>query len=230
MNKYSKMQNDQYDNDAKNWSITNKDPVVGSFDLHNSWKDYDDFLFKDINTSGKLALDFGCGPGRNIVKFSEKFNQIDGVDISNINLENAKLWCKANNKPIPTLYKNDGSDLKEIPSNIYDVVFSTICLQHICVHEIRFSLLKEFFRVLKSGGNLCIQMGFGVGRRNSVDYYVNHYDSDGTNGHQDVRVTDPNQLKDDLDKIGFIEFNYDIRPVGPGDEHTNWIFFRSKKP
>lgn len=28
------------------------------------------------------VLDFGCGPGRNIVKYNKRFNRIDGVDIA----------------------------------------------------------------------------------------------------------------------------------------------------
>ena len=62
-NKYTVMQNAQYDLDAAEWSSDNRDPVVGSFDKHNNWADYDNFLFKGIDTTQKIALDFGCGPG-----------------------------------------------------------------------------------------------------------------------------------------------------------------------
>jgi SAM-dependent methyltransferase len=228
--KYAKMQQAQYDNEATTWTPINRGPVVGSFDEHNNWPDYDNFLFKGVDTSYKTALDFGCGPGRNIVKFASKFNQIDGVDISDVNLINARLWFKTNNLTMtPVLYKNNGLDLSLIPSDHYDVVFSTICLQHICVHEIRFNLMKEFYRVLKTGGSICHQMGFGIGRPGSVSYYENNYDASGTNGHADTRVESPDELKLDLDKIGFSNFTYDIRPVGPGDHHQYWIFFRATK-
>jgi ubiquinone/menaquinone biosynthesis C-methylase UbiE len=228
-NKYSKMQKNQYDHEAKQWSLSNRDPVVGVFDHHNNWKDYDDFLFKNIDTKNKIALDFGCGPGRNIVKFNDRFKQIDGVDISDFNLKNVKVWCENNNKSVPNLYHNNGTDLSIIPSELYDIVFSTIVMQHICVYEIRFNLFKEYFRVLKNNGYICFQMGFGNSHPNSVNYYDNFYDANGTNSACDVRVEDPGQLKSDLEKIGFIDFDYDIRPVGPGDRHTNWIFFRAKK-
>ena len=60
MNDYTQMQKSLYENEANEWSPTNRDPVVGSFDLQNKWKDYDEFLFKDIDlTSKKLVLDFG---------------------------------------------------------------------------------------------------------------------------------------------------------------------------
>lgn len=229
--KYAKMQKNQYDAEASTWSITNREPVVGSFDFHNNWKDYDDYLFKDVETTGKVALDFGCGPGRNIVKFSTRFERIDGVDISNINLDNAKIWCETNNVTFtPNLFMNNGLDLSCITTdNYYDVIFSTICMQHICVHETRFALIKDFYRLLKSGGSICIQMGYGKGHERSVDYYDNFYDAEYTNSGMDTRVDSPDQLKGDLEKIGFTNFQYDIRFRGPGDIHDNWIFFRATK-
>jgi ubiquinone/menaquinone biosynthesis C-methylase UbiE len=228
-NKYTQMQKSVYEFQAQSWSPDNRDPVVGSFDEHNAWKDYDDFLFKGITTEGKLALDFGCGPGRNIVKFYKIFSKIDGVDISQNNIENAKIWIAQNNIAQPNLYVNNGVDLSVISGDsIYDVIFSTICIQHICVHDIRMSLLKDFYRLLKPGGSICIQMGFGA-RINSSGYYDNNYEAIGTNSWCDTRVEDPKQLETDLVNIGYNNFNYDIRPVGPGDKHQNWIFFRASK-
>lgn len=228
-NKYSDMQQHQYDDEASRWSLENRDPVVGSFDKHNDWQDYDDFLFKDLDTSNALALDFGCGPGRNIVKFANRFKKIHGVDLSDINLTNAKLWLQHNNIPQTTFFKNDGKDLSNIGSNTYDVVFSTICMQHICVHEIRCSLFSEFYRVLVTGGSICLQMGYGNSHPSTVGYFENNYDATVTNSGCDTRVESPDELKSDLDKIGFTNFSYDIRPVGPGDMHSNWIFFRATK-
>ena len=230
-NKYTSMQQNQYNHEASNWSIDSRDWVVGAFDHHNAWQDYNDFLFKNINTNDKIALDFGCGPGRCIVNFSNRFKRIDGVDIAAGNLENVIKWCEHNKVSfIPKTYKSNGVDLYNIPDNFYDVVYSTICMQHICVHTIRINLMTEMFRVLKSSGSLCLQMGFGDAHPQSVDYYADHYDAGGTNGWSDVRITDVNQIKTDLEKIGFIDFDYDIRPVGPGDRHSNWIFFRATKP
>lgn len=228
-NKYTKMQQNQYDVEAATWTIENKDPVVGSFDKHNNWSDYDNFLFKNINTAGKIALDFGCGPGRNIVKFTNQFQRIDGADISQVNLDNAITWCKANNVNVPRLFNNNGVDLSTIESEYYDVVFSTICLQHICVHEIRFNFLKEFYRILKPGGVICLQMGFGPGHIRTVGYFDNNYDAQQTNSGHDTRIDSPDELEKDLSQIGYHSFEYDIRPTGPGDIHGNWIFFRGFK-
>lgn len=228
--KYAKMQKDLYEHEATKWSLDNKDPVVGSFDLHNQWKDYDEFLFKGVNTQDKLGLDFGCGPGRNIVKFHSQFKQIDGVDISQNNLDKAKEWFKANNISNINLFLNNGIDISCCESDYYDIVFSTIAMQHICVYDTRYSLLSDFYRVLKTSGSLCIQMGYGSSpHKRTVHYKDNYYDAEGTNGFCDVRIDNPTQIQNDLEQIGFKDFTYDIRPVGPGDGHANWIFFRAQK-
>ena len=237
MEKYRKMQETLYERRASRWGVHSKaakDEVVGCFDKHNGWNDYDVYLFKGVeDCSNKVALDFGCGPGRNIVKFWNKFKRIDGTDIAQNNLDKARVWIKHNGKSDEgvNLYKCSGVDLSEIPDNSYDVVFSTICMQHICCHSIRVNYLKEFFRVLKPGGSICIQMGYGpkTPRVNSYDYYTDFYDAPSTNGTHDTRVESPDQLKSDLEPIGYEKFEYDIRPVGPEDGHPNWIYFRARK-
>ena len=69
-NKYTQMQESHYDSDASKWSLQFRDPVVGSFDLQNNWQDYETYLWKDVgDITEKVVLDFGCGPGRNLVKW-----------------------------------------------------------------------------------------------------------------------------------------------------------------
>jgi ubiquinone/menaquinone biosynthesis C-methylase UbiE len=224
-NRYTQMQLNQYNAEANQWSEQNRDKVVGSFDLHNQWNDYE-ILFKRIeNTKNKLAIDFGCGPGRNLVRYNNTFKRLDGVDISPINIEKAKLYCFRNGIINNNFYVNNGIDLDIIESEQYDVVMSTITLQHICVYDIRKSLFKEFHRVLKSGGILTAQMGYGSPSPQTVEYYENYYDAEGTNRICDVCIESYKQLEDDLLEIGFTDFQYKITPVGPGDFHPSWIFF-----
>lgn len=228
-NKYTDMQRRQYQQAA---SGNNKlEDVVGSFNAHNQWEDYE-YLFKDIpNPKELVCLDFGCGPGRNLVKYANRFKRIDGVDLIEQNIVNAREYIQNNglNPNDFTLYTNNGYDLENVPSDYYDIIISTICLQHICVHEIRYSLLSEFFRVLKKGGMISIQMGYGTPSWSVVDYYANHYDAHGTNRLCDTEIASPDQIEKDLLAIGFTNFKYYIRPFGPGDHHPNWIFFNAVK-
>jgi hypothetical protein len=130
---------------------------------------------------------------------------------------------------MPNLYVTSGSDCGNVGDASYDFIFSTIAMQHICVHEIRFQILQAMFKALKNNGRISIQMGFGKKRGISVDYYANNYSVLGTNSMFDTRVGNPDQVKNDLYKIGFKEFEYWIRPTGPGDSHSNWIFFTAIK-
>ena len=100
---------------------------------------------------------------------------------------------------------------------------------YICVHDIRYNIIQDFYRILKSGGYICIQMCYGEGNPRSCSYNENYYDCEGTNGFYDTRIDSVTDLETDIVNIGFTNFDYDIRPVGPGDNHGNWIFFRAQK-
>ena len=81
---------------------------------------------------------------------------------------------------------------------------------------------------------------------NSYDHRTMAYDSDtlnifkiedgdrheivNTNGFSDVRVTSPNQLKQTLESIGFVDFDYEIRNAFSDINHPHWIYFKAYKP
>jgi ubiquinone/menaquinone biosynthesis C-methylase UbiE len=227
-NKYTQMQLNQYNSLASGWSEENRDPVVGSFDAHNQWTDYENLFTNIDNQSEKIGLDFACGPGRNIVKYSNRFKRLDGVDISPVNIENAKKYISSNSIE-SNLYVSNGVGIDCIESNTYDFVMSTIALQHICVYDIRYSIMKDIYRILKDGGVFTAQMGFGSPSPATVGYYENYYDAEGTNRTCDVCIESTDQLEKDLLEIGFTNFEFVIGTVGPGDVHPNWIYFNCKK-
>lgn len=236
-NPYTRMQSKFYEENAAAPAVwtPETDMVVGTFRQHNIWQDYDDFLFKGVRTGqGKVALDFGCGPGRNIVKFAGRFDRIDGVDIAANNLKNARLYIGQSGIHFtPQLFHSDGVGIDCIEgSDIYDVVLSTIAIQHIPVYDIRAGIFRGIHRVLKPGGTACIQMGFGPPPPGKVTaaYKENAWNAASTNSHHDVRIESTAELGEDmLFNIGFSYFDCDIRPTGPGDTHHSWIFFRCEK-
>jgi SAM-dependent methyltransferase len=245
-NPYTQMQQSRYnylaDFDAAHSGWRSNEPksfAVTLLEAHNEYEDYKTYLWKDIpDLKQKDVLDFGCGPGRNLLKYHDTFNSIDGVDLATKNLETARQWLTSSGLTADKfkLYKNDGITLMGIPSQSYDVVMSTICLQHISVYDIRFNLLKEFHRVLRPNGYVTLQFLYTAKKPNTVKYYDNKYDADDSNGAYDCVVENPDYIKSDLEKLGFTNFNYYIRPSievlgGVRNDFSDWewIFINAQK-
>ena len=219
------MQKSQYERDA---DLMNQENHM----FHNANQDYWDILVSDTESRfrDKVGLDFGCGCGRNVMNLWMRFRRMDGVDISAGNLRHARenlLKCGCPPDRFQ-LFEASGVDLAGLRTAEYDFIMSTIVLQHIAVHDIRYGYLKEFFRVMKPGGLLSFQMGYGEGY-GKAGYYENHYDASGTNSAHDTRVTDPEQIAADLREIGFTNIRHTIRqPYSDG--HPLWIFVKADKP
>jgi hypothetical protein len=99
-----------------------------------------------------------------LLLFNDRFNPP-----RKINIEKAKSY--ASKQGIQTnLFVSNGVDLDIIQSDTYDFVMSTIALQHICVHEIRYKIMEDIYRVLKSGGMFTAQMGYGSPSPMTVGY------------------------------------------------------------
>jgi SAM-dependent methyltransferase len=234
--RYLAMQRATYEGAALNDRVTvgalDRDLVVGSWREHDAWPDYEEYLMRYVPDEPIwIALDFGCGPGRNIRRWSSRFARIDGADIARANLENARAFVR--DLPAakqPQLFLTNGEDCGAAPDGAYDFVFSSITLQHICVHAIRARILAAMFRCLRPGGRVSIQMGYGVPSPATVAYEADFVDAVGTNRACDVAIAAPDQPRRSLEDVGFAGFEHWIRPSGPGDSHPNWIFFTAVKP
>lgn len=203
--------------------------VVGWYAEHEAY-DYERWLFEgiEINTAA-VALDFGCGPGRMIRRLTRRFSRVDGIDISPEVLDVARGRCAHLVAP-PRLFVTDGQSVPDELADTYDVAFSVICLQHICVYSIRRRIFEGLYRALKPGGLLSFQMGYGPGHRAMIDYFGEYVAAEGTNGSADVTILHPSELATDLADVGFTSAEFTLRPTGPGDTHGAWIFVRTLKP
>lgn len=218
-NKYTKLQKDFYKKGTTN------------HEEHNNNQDYWDILLGGDFVGGN-ALDFGCGKGRNVTNLKDRFqfDRVDGVDISESNISYCKSTIDGSD-----FYLNNGIDLKDLKSNEYDLVMSTIVLQHIPVHEIRYNLMSEIHRVLKNGGEFRFQMGYGNdlkhynGGNDRKGYYENFYEATGTNGVLDVRITNENDIKNDLSKIGFKNIKTIVKDSYSDSGHPKWIYVTCNK-
>jgi SAM-dependent methyltransferase len=109
------------------------------------------------------ALDFGCGIGRLTQALAEKFELVDGVDISDSMISHA---IKLNQFPDRASYHlNKRGDLSLFASNQYDFIFTLICLQHM-PRSLQRAYISEFIHLLKPGsGVLYFQTIHGHGWR-----------------------------------------------------------------
>lgn len=235
-NDYSKFQKDFYTAETPNMRIKNHTQ-------HNANQNYWDILLGDIKSNpaaweGKSALDVGCGCGRNLLNMSQlaKWARIDGCDISEPNCRESEayMWERASDVAV-TCYPTNGYELNGVPSDFYDFAMSTIVFQHICVHDVRFNLLKEVFRALKSGGLFSLQMGFGVGdgerhRTKFAQYFDNVYEARSTNSGYDVQIVNQDDLVNDLRKVGFDVKEVKITESFDNEQHPQWIWVKAVKP
>jgi len=236
-NKYTEMQRSFYDSTADIMAMENHRG-------HDSNPDYYNLLLKEVKDNSlywkdKSALDFGCGIGRNVDNLFKMapWKNVDGCDISSENIIRAKNFLLQLKYKNFNLYTTTGTNLSPIEDNQYDFVMSTIVLQHIAVHEIRTSLLADIYRVMKPKALFSFQMAqYDSSKIKSAKYYDNVWDASGTNGAFDVSIDDPQNLIDDLTKIGYKDIKYEIKPEWDAynkcylnSPHSKWIFFKAYK-
>lgn len=109
----------------------------------------------DIDKKDK-AVDLGVGAGRTLLPLVKRFKQVYAVDISqdmlNIAVKNLKDLGYNNIIPI----KNIDDKMQKIPSKSIDFIYSVTVFQHIFSEDSKQKLRESCFRVLKRGGQLCI--------------------------------------------------------------------------
>ena len=259
--KYCDMQREYYEAQSEDMQRFNH----GGHELN---PDYACTLLQDCHVEPKWkntkVFEFGCGCGRNILwlrKRARWCTEISGCDLSANNIDNTRSNIDAETSvpgsPAPTsappctnLYVSSGMDCGTAPSNHYDLVFSTIVLQHICVHSIRYSIMTDVHRILVPNGIFSFQMGFDGDPRepisltengtfrsaplpskvdNQADYHENNTAATQTNSDADVRIVDPQEVIADLEKIGFKDVTYKITYAWQDNAHEYWIWFQARK-
>lgn len=102
------------------------------------------------------ALDFGCGLGRITHTLAQHFDESVGVDISEDMVRRAQeLNVDA---PGASFVVNVASDLARFDDAGFDLVFSSIVLQHVPDRPTIKSYIAEFCRVTRPGGLVMFQL------------------------------------------------------------------------
>jgi len=100
-----------------------------------------------------LICDLGGGDGADSLYFLQQGHKVYLYDISDIGLEKARRKAKENNleDKLITGLVDLSSDLIPANDNFFDVVYARLSL-HYFLEERTIEILKDIFRVLKSGG------------------------------------------------------------------------------
>lgn len=145
MNNDIKYTKDFYDQDC---NIKRYGEAIDEVGLWESEKIiFDKYINKD-----DTILDIGCGAGRTTINLYKRgYKNIIGLDLSTSLIAYANNYIKENNMDI-NFVVGDATEL-EYPENAFDVViFSFNGMQCIPGKKNRDNVLKEVYRVLKSGG------------------------------------------------------------------------------
>lgn len=222
------MQKENYKKFTENFLDT-KNLCVGNFHAQESYP-YKKYLLEHYKGNKSKALDFACGMGRMMLHMSNEFKVVDGVDLNQNNLSFAKKYLSENNLSTEryNLYLSDGLSV-DIPQKKYDFIYSTIALQHICVHKIRLNIIKDLYKHLNRDGAMCLQFGFGYD--NGIRYFDNFYSARGTNAAYDICIPNESYLpniKKEFYDLGFKKIQYEFK-ISPHPQmgniyHPIWLF------
>ena len=111
-----------------------------------------------VNCANDLVvLDYGCGPGNDLVGFSEfsKTAKLIGADVSSTALVAAKKRCELHKKNIELIKLDENSNLIPLSANSVDLVHSSGVLHHVKVLN---NVLSEIHRILKPGGTFQVMI------------------------------------------------------------------------
>ena len=109
------------------------------------------------NYDNKVVLDYGCGPGNDLVGFSEFSNpkELIGADVSKPSLELAKKRLLLHRKDVRLLHLEEKENKIPLADNSIDLIHSSGVLHH-CKNLNK--ILKEFKRILKPEGKINIMV------------------------------------------------------------------------
>lgn len=101
------------------------------------------------------ALDFGCGPGRLTQALAAHFGSVDGVDIAQQMIANARRFNRYGDRC--RYHVNRSADLQRFDDASFTFVCSLLVLQHM-KPELARGYIQEFMRVLAPSGILVFQV------------------------------------------------------------------------
>lgn len=167
-------------------------------------------LLKYIKTIPPFELlDFGCGPGRDLMSFKALGHRATGLDGS------AQLAALARAHSGCQVFEQNFLNL-DLPSAHFDGVFANAVLFHIPSQALP-RVLREIQTTLKPGGVLFCSNPHGDG-------------SEGWNGDRYGAFYDWPTWREYVTQAGFVELTHYYRPAGLPREQQPWLASVWRKP
>lgn len=146
------------------WAIIGTTRAPGKRDVDEFFLSGEKEIQRVVETAVRLglpikqekALDFGCGVGRLTRGLAKYFNHCFGIDIAATMISRAKELNQSFSNCNFT--QNTSDDLQLYPNEHFDMVYSSLVLQHIPSKRLIKSYVSEFLRVLKQEGLLVFQL------------------------------------------------------------------------
>lgn len=106
---------------------------------------------------GKVVLDYGCGPGNDLVGFAMYSNpsKLIGVDVSKTALKKAEERLAIHGKQAVFINIDESSNIIPLGSESVDYIHTSGVLHHCANLE---SVLAELYRILKHDGELVVMV------------------------------------------------------------------------
>lgn len=115
----------------------------------------------------KNVLDFGCGTGRLLIPFAQRFEKVTGIDIAPGMLSEAeKNLANRNLENVSLVQSADITNINFLTP--FDFVHTSIVLQHIPV-EAGYRIIDKLIDIVKEGGCGMIQFTYA----NNMSYFKN---------------------------------------------------------
>lgn len=106
------------------------------------------------------ALDFGCGVGRVTLPLADRFDHATGIDIAPAMIEQARE--RAVGRENVRYLLNDREDLEIVAGERFDLVYSSLVLQHLPSRAIALRYLSALAGLIAPGGVLVVQLPVGM--------------------------------------------------------------------
>jgi len=146
----------------------------------------------NVDVSELALLDVGCGVGRVMECFTQHgVGSIDGADVSQAMLSHARQSPMLEGS---RFFETDGTNVGGVEPEAYDIVYSCLCMHHICMRQTRLKIVEAMARALKPTGMVWLEYGFFPGVSDSMiprnhAHWADNKVARSTNSQADVWLT-----------------------------------------